>query len=792
MLLFILAISASQNSLELPNIELQKENETDFPKLIEIDHQTAIIEGNGNFINTPLLNAISSSYENIVIQQAPSTIIEGLTLIGVNITLIDSPNSIIRDNIITGITGTVVYGIYISNSPDTLVVNNNIQGLNGTIDAYGIYIKDSLNVVIENNEISSLSTPDGDAYGIFSFGTGSVTITGNNVHHLSGIYVHGIDTRLNGGFDIVHSNIITDLSGESLSGIISSGTNQQSFEMNTITRLITTSTGREVVGIALFGNDFTVSNNFINDLHTIGISKVFGYGILVNSETFTIVNNSISAISAFTVSDYVNVFGIYLESGSNPSNLVSNNVIEDISSDGITDAVTFGLYFYRSSNFMVEFNKILNLQAISPNGMLISEIFLLECNLANFNFIEGSTNSIIWSHDGITTHNQYYLYLDNVNIETNPWVDGARFGSTKVNINTDLPVASYENTILIVDTVNSIIPITDTITVNILPAFDPLLVDSVSPQTELGLIDNFVIWEFVDNNPSYYEIFTNDLLVINSTWISGVPILYRVDHLGPDNYNFSIYVYDQDANSSNNTILVTIQDTLFPEISPFNDQKFEQEIISSNITWFLTDFNPDYFKLYANGTEVLNGTWQNQIPIIFSLFDWDLGLTNFTMEAHDLYGHVTKLAIFVSVVDTLEPLLNEPFDIFFDEGDLNIKLEWIAEDFNPGNWTLYENGVNYQNGTWESGVPITFSLDEYKWGKYNFTIFVHDAFGNTVADTVLVNVMLTSDSPYTKNTETKSTQQNLLDDIDPVYIAAGGVLIGVATIGSVLRRRRGF
>lgn len=60
------------------------------------------------------------------------------------------------------------------------------------------------------------------------------------------------------------------------------------------------------------------------------------------------------------------------------------------------------------------------------------------------------------------------------------------------------------------------------------------------------------------------------------------------------------------------------------------------------------------------------------------------------------------------------------------------------------------------------------------------------------ADTVIVIVFLSSDHTYTENTETKPTNQNLFEIVNPVYLTAGGAVIGVATLGSVLRRRRGF
>lgn len=803
LLLFLFAISAFENSSSIVNVEVKNDYNNVNTKSIEIDHyKRTIIYGNGEAISIESiieLNSVSYPSQNIVIQQAPGTVIEGQTLVGVNITLIDSPNSIIRDNTITTVSGNIGYGIYIVNSNDTVIQNNVISDISGIVDAYGIYIQDSYNMVIEHNDIFLVSSPisDGETMGIRSWGSGNATVIGNSIHELSGNYVSAIDLRLNSGLqNIIFSNSINDLSGIELRGVFSFGTNTGIVESNTVTLLVTTPSGVSAHGIVLAGENFVILNNVVDDLRVNGANNLEAYGIFNSGSNFVAGNNSVSNIQATSTTGNVNVYGIYTELSNSPATLLTENQVNNVfgtATAAAAEAFVFGLYFWSSSIFTAEFNKITNIVATAPNAVVQSEIFLLESDLANFNFVEGSTYPIVWSHDELLNHNQYYLYLDNEYIDAKPWVDGNRYGSTKIAIDTQLPVGVYENSILIVDTVTGTIPVTDTVTVTIVPVFVPELVNVIPPSSELGIPDNNIIWEFVDNNPSYYELFTDISLSVNSTWESGEPILYNVENLGAGIYNFTIIVYDLDGNSANDTLWVTLADTLIPEVLVVSESVYEQEVDTSNITWNLIDLYPDYFWVYANGSEVLNGTWENQVPVVFDLYGWDLGLTNFTLEAVDQYGNTGISTIWVTLVDNIEPFLSEPFDIFLDEGDTGVTLEWIAEDFNPRNWTMIENEVWYQNGTWESGEPISFNLDEYKLGKYNFTIFVSDQFGNTVADTVFVSVFLPEDHTYTRNTETKTTQdQNIFQDIDPVYIAAGAGGIGIITIGSILRRRRGF
>jgi hypothetical protein len=770
--------------------------------------KSVVIGGNTEFINAggasvsnqDIANLLASSentnLHNVIINQAPGTIIENQIFDGVNITLIDSPNSIIRGNTIMNIIENVVYGIYIGNSSGTVIENNVISELTANSKAYGIYTKDSADLEITNNQIFSLTTLDGPTIGIYQSGSGNTTVAANEIFMLSGSIAIGIDLRLIGGSQIVSSNSIRELTAEEVVGISSISSEFSIFgliEFNIITTLLADQAGRNVYGIAVIGTNFHIINNEIADITVIANDKATAFGISISANTYQIINNLISNIYVETSLAYVTIFGIYIKFGSDPNSLVSDNKISSLTAKADTFATTAGIYCFNSSNFVMEYNPISNLQSSAYNSSSEAEILLLESNLGTFNFVEGSTNTISWSHDRLPTYNQFYLYRDNIGIDAGPWIDGDWLLSTKIMINTDLPVGSYINTILVIDTIVGLPPVTDTLIVNILPVFEPTLVFQSAPtHVELGTVDNFVIWEFVDNNPSYAEIYLNQLVIENPIWISGDPIVYNLDQLGEGEYNVSIFVYDLDGNSANTTVQLTVQDTLHPEIVGMAEEFVQQEIVTSNITWYLIDFNPDYFWLYANGTEVINGTWQSDVPIILSLYDMDLGLTNFTMEANDLYGHMSRSTIYVNVIDTLEPLLNEPFDIFFTEGDLDHNLVWIAEDLNPGNWTLFENGINYQNGTWQSRIPITINLDGYKWGRYNFTIFVHDFFNNTIVDIVIVDISLSSGHTYTQNTETKSTDRNIFEDINPIYLAAGGVVIGVATIGSVLRRRRGF
>ncbi len=255
----------------------------------------------------------------------------GNNFYGINIT---STGTVECDrNIIGGITlanaaayGVNFYGINKSSSAGATTLRNNIIGSPNT--ANSIYA-------------SSLSTSNAQSMrGIYSAGTGTITITGNTIANITNATTNSTTGNLgkvNGifsssGINTIYGNLIHDLKisnansdltlNASICGIALSGPTLKNVTANIIYNLSNTysSFTGAVTGIYFTGgtSSNTVERNFIHDLSVGSGSSASIYGIRIASGASTYVNN----IVALKVNTPTSVFGIY-EAGTSGNN---NNI----------------------------------------------------------------------------------------------------------------------------------------------------------------------------------------------------------------------------------------------------------------------------------------------------------------------------------------------------------------------------------------------------------------------------------------------------------------------------------
>ncbi len=110
------------------------------------------------------------------------------------------------------------------------------------------------------------------------------------------------------------------------------------------------------------------------------------------------------------------------------------------------------------------------------------------------------------------------------------------------------------------------------------------------------------------------------------------------------------------------------------------------------------------------------------------------------------------------IPDTSPPTVSSAADIVIIEGTLGYSITWSASDANPGQYTISQDGVEVDSGSWVTGTPISYSLDGLEIGDYVFNLLVQDLSGNSVSDTVLVSVKAYISEIPTSSTTTTTEQ----------------------------------
>jgi hypothetical protein len=171
----------------------------------------------------------------------------------------------------------------------------------------------------------------------------------------------------------------------------------------------------------------------------------------------------------------------------------------------------------------------------------------------DFTYEYGLTgNQLSWT---VTSENpdQYYIYQNGVQIESNNWTTG-----TPISINIDgLALGIYNFTILLLDQMGN--EVIHTVFITVEDTTSPIFTSSQDDFTyEFAATGNLLSWTVTDTHPQQYIIYRNGVQTISSSWASGIPISVNVDGLALGTYNYTILVSDTSGNNASHSVFVTV------------------------------------------------------------------------------------------------------------------------------------------------------------------------------------------------------------------------------------------
>ncbi|MFX0113164.1 MAG: nitrous oxide reductase family maturation protein NosD, partial [Candidatus Hodarchaeota archaeon] len=142
-----------------------------------------------------------------------------------------------------------------------------------------------------------------------------------------------------------------------------------------------------------------------------------------------------------------------------------------------------------------------------------------------------------------------------------------------------------------------------------------------------------------------------------------------------------------------------------------------------------------YYNVWDNGT---HGNWWDDYIGSDSNFD-GVGDTPYPIAGEGL--SMDRFPLMQPLgPDHYPPQINQPADITYTEGETGHRIAWEPYDVHPGHFAAYRNGTIVATGLW-NGTTIYINLEELPRGYYNYTLVVHDSYGNQVSDTVWVTVL---------------------------------------------------
>ncbi len=264
-----------------------------------------------------------------------------------------------------------------------------------------------------------------------------------------------------------------------------------------------------------------------------------------------------------------------------------------------------------------------------------------------------------------------------------------------------------------------------------------------------------ITWHIEDEFPATIELFVDGSLNISIAWVNttydyifNVSAAFNESIIGE--YEIKLVIYDQNLNSAEDIILVTIYEDEFPEIEGPEDVELYFTETGYSLSWNVTDDYLNKYTIMDNDEVFISGDINPDEPIItISLDGLEIAVHNFTLFANDTSGNTANDTVIVTVMlDDIAPIMvYSPDDIYYSQGDINIIRNWtVSDDFMDyytidiatiiGDTITTEEVVNAE---WET-ENIEFDFAGLLSGTHDVTLTVYDIGGNSVQSTIRVVV----------------------------------------------------
>ncbi|MFX0206293.1 MAG: right-handed parallel beta-helix repeat-containing protein, partial [Candidatus Hodarchaeota archaeon] len=489
LILLLMAVSTLDNSLhkvqELNQFCIFEISGQEIKVQIHQDGSALTLDGKGqpiilNSISINEYNQIIRPIKSITIINAPESEVREFEDLHAPITVIDSPNSIIRNNNISSFDTTLyTYGILLNNSPNSEIAYNTIYNITSTSNSVsGVHLVNSSNTIINNNTIEKITSTSSyfndprDVYGIRIHDSLDVPIIKAHIKDLSsngngyGVFIDS------SGMNKINHSYIKEISSRASYGVFVKDSSTMVINDTSISNIVSSS--QVAYGISL--EDSPHSEMSLNNLFTFDALLGEACGVYLDSCTGTIVgNNTIQSLSSYSsnyglcisVSDSIEIewndisdlissnseaYGIFVDEID--SLTVEHNTISDISS-------SYGLYFLECNHTIISENEVTNVQdwiyidetshdVQYSENTVDGQTLMLQSFTRPADLIveEGDTsNSISWN--AVDSFAQSYIIFKNGDFVTSgSWSSGVQIVH---NLNYTLPMGQYSYKIVLTE-----------------------------------------------------------------------------------------------------------------------------------------------------------------------------------------------------------------------------------------------------------------------------------------------------------------------------------------------------
>lgn len=383
---------------------------------------------------------------------------------------------------------------------------------------------------------------------------------------------------------------------------------------------------------------------------------------------------------------------------------------------------------------------------------------------ANSTYAQGSVgNKVSWTATDNYAPGNYTLFMNGSLYSTNTWTNNTALIITIDGLTTGL----HNLTIVFNDTSGNNASSTIWVTV-VADTMNPVIINQPTNSSYLFVSSgNNISWIVIDDiAPGNYSLFNNGALISSNSWINNTVLVVNIDGMAIGLHNLTIVFNDSSGNKISSTVWVTVfEDTLSPFIlnQPSNASYFFGST-GNVLSWIVVDnLAPGNYSLIKNGTVDQNAFWVNNTELVINIDGLAIGLYNLTIVFNDTSGNFVSATVWITIAynDNIAPVvISQSGNKTIQDISTNNYLFWIATDeFQSGNYTLYNTNDVYASGSWVNNTAVIIDIDGLSIGLHNMTMVFKDKKGNEAKNTVWVTVFSDTAPPALINQPVNGTYQ---------------------------------
>lgn len=750
-----------------------------------------VLDGQGSPVDvSQALRSLSSGGSNVIhitVINAPGTIIEKQKFSGVNLTLVDSPNSKVLSNTFTSykVSDTSYSVLQVLRSDDTVVEGNSFDSftLTDTVENFVVIdVEDSTGITVFGNNIAGITSSN--SAGLLSVNVISatyvetITVSKNTVTKVDIVGLSDVSLSLFGFTEVLDLQLISNYGsavdilakGDILASGISVKTMSKTpeivinVELNQIDDFVLYSTANTVASYGIHVNtttpstgkasSLTVSSNTVTNIVSTGdgsfpqdtlVTSSRGISIWSGIQSPTLIRNAIDtmSISSPNTKGGEQLVGVEVGDASSPS--LDKNSVAVLKGGG-----TYDFRVVDSINTIVEFEygKSFSVQWVETDPLITDYLLDLDSsNLAKDLYVPGVG-----------------IWLDIPSLSVGSHLYSISFQKTDKT--------SYSNSMSVIISDLSAPVITGDYTVEI----------SVFSSVTLN-------WTVTDLFLSNYNLYMNSSLIQTGSFTSTtgtVSYLFESKETGV----FKFKLEATDTSSNLRTFVTTVTVNPIPDLVISGVADFKMESLSNRtITWVVGNISS--YTLYINGSSV--GSTYSDGNVTYMFIPDHAGGYNLTLVVMDSFGRTATDTVLVTVV-LYSPSVFNYGSKTISAGTTGENIEWTIIDGTGGNYSVYRDGISLLNGSYFLSDSVRLSLDGLGEGTYNYTIIVVNAYNMSTTNSVSVTVYTTGviggggGGVFTSDPAGLEGLDFLGIVSTPVLIGVGALTVGA--IGVIILRRR--